>query len=527
MAVQQTECYRVVTIGYLKSFIGSNIQNSSGAVVYVNTTNPDTYCPTYSELTGGSLIPNWASGTTPNGDRDGITVNPSAILGGTYASNQCVDQRDLGLIYTRFNSLSISLGKTSFGACGDSTSVSYIHNYTRYNKFMGDSCSVSTTSTTVGDTTCGELTWHPSLGSVANCNTYSIPKNSSSTGEAPARTGSVYSSVVFRTATKNSNTVSFSQAALTGSWLNNGTTYGVDAWPSTSQSFGCAGGSYAAYGTGYTYNTYIWKDACGTTYPSRASGTTATTALAAQSGSFAAWDCCNGAHSESASLSFSFQGKSTSVSFAMSCADCSSDPGCQPPPPPGPPAPDSFYPYYPDDNYTTEDGYVRGTDNGTDRCKDRNTGTWFEFVAPLVNDYHSGSDDDSIYVDSILYLNPSTGNWENFKTAGNVYLSSDVYVYYDSHLGSYGKGAIVAIFGANTSSDWRKLTLEMKTNDTSPISCGCNFDGRYANEWTWNFWQGPYGCSVSGKRERINPVPIGGDDPNYESHSGWSWADCD
>ena len=103
MAVQKTDCYKVVNIGYLKSLIGSNIQNSNGEVVNVNTTQPDTYCPTYSELTGGTLIPNWSQGSTPRSDRDGITVNSTAVLGGAYKTNQLVDRKDLGVKYTRFN----------------------------------------------------------------------------------------------------------------------------------------------------------------------------------------------------------------------------------------------------------------------------------------------------------------------------------------------------------------------------------------------------------------------------------------
>ena len=108
MAVNQTECYRVVTIGYLKSFIGTNVQNSAnGSTISISRTD-DTYCHTYSELTGGTIIQTWSQGNTPNGDRDGITVNSAAVLGGNYANNQLVDQRDLGLKYTRFKSFSVS-----------------------------------------------------------------------------------------------------------------------------------------------------------------------------------------------------------------------------------------------------------------------------------------------------------------------------------------------------------------------------------------------------------------------------------
>ena len=128
MAVQQTECFRVITIGYLKSFIGDLVQNiSNGQPIYITRTD-DTYCPTYGELTGGTIIQTWAQGSTPNGDRDGITVRSTAVLGGEYASNQCVDERDLGLVYTRFKSFSVSSESCDISQCGGSKAMSYSHN---------------------------------------------------------------------------------------------------------------------------------------------------------------------------------------------------------------------------------------------------------------------------------------------------------------------------------------------------------------------------------------------------------------
>ena len=94
----QTECLRVITIGYLKSFIGNEVQNSSnGSSIHVNYSD-DTYCPTYAELTGGTFIQNWQQGSTPNGDRDGIVVNATCTgTGSAYANNQLVNQKDLSM----------------------------------------------------------------------------------------------------------------------------------------------------------------------------------------------------------------------------------------------------------------------------------------------------------------------------------------------------------------------------------------------------------------------------------------------
>ena len=67
MAVEKTECYRVVTIQFLKTFCSG--------IVAPSETKGLTYCPTFKELTGGTIIQTWSAGTTPNLDRNGIVVN--------------------------------------------------------------------------------------------------------------------------------------------------------------------------------------------------------------------------------------------------------------------------------------------------------------------------------------------------------------------------------------------------------------------------------------------------------------------
>lgn len=334
MAVQQTECYRVVTIGYLKNFIGTLIQDSSnGSVKYVNLNalsaekRRDDYCPTYSELTSNSLVQTWKPGDTPNGDRDGITVNPTAILGGSYAANQLVDQRDLSMTYTRFSGLTVSTGKTNLSACGDSTSVSYSHKYLRYTKSMNDSCTTGTSSAEVSDTTCSELTWHPSLGAVSSCNTYTIEKNSSSTGEADARPITLYAHVVFRGSNRNSNTVNMTQSALGGRWVDYSTVYEINTTTDGEAYDTCSAQNFSVGGTGVTRINYYWEDYCGASYPSRTTATTSTTTLVSSGGSFSAWDCCNGPHTASSSFTFNYGTKSKTVTFTQNCADCSSSCG--------------------------------------------------------------------------------------------------------------------------------------------------------------------------------------------------------
>lgn len=365
MAVQKTDCYKVVNIGYLKSLIGSNIQNNNGEVVNVNTTQPDTYCPTYSELTGGTLIPNWSQGSTPRSDRDGITVNSTAVLGGTYKTNQLVDRKDLGVKYTRFNTLTISRsGSGNISECGGNATLSKTYNYTRYTTSMNDSCVTSTTSSVV-DGACNELTYHTLTGSVTNCTNYSIGKNGSIS--STTRTDKISATTTFRGATKASGVVSITQNGLSGEYsVYDGRTYtGLTVSPigtkgTQSNPIGCEGGVFGVTAIAYYKDKYHWKDSCGTEYTSKIKeesgqeslANTATTKMVVGDASlvcegdsqftyssitgratdkFDAINCCSGGENKNKTLSVTYQGQTASQTFYQVCADCSSSDKCKQP----------------------------------------------------------------------------------------------------------------------------------------------------------------------------------------------------
>lgn len=505
MAVQQTECYRVVTIGYLKNFIGDLIQNSSnGSVIHISRTD-DTYCPTYSELTGGTIIQTWSQGSTPNGDRDGIVVSSSAILGGNYASNQLVDQKDLSLMYTRFKSFGISANPTTISECGGNSTLSYSHVYTRYNKYMNDSCATASTSSDVGDTSNGEVSWSPgSYGSISYP-TYSIGKNGSVS--APARSTTVTGSITFR-GTSHSDTLVITQNALTGGYSQYVTYYtvttSVGASPSSSQSFGCDGGTYSATGTRYydTYYRYSWTDSCGENYPSLTSDTKVSSgseSMGSKSGSFSYWDCCNGGYTDSASLSFSQDGYSDSVSFSQSCADCSSDPSCSPEPPHEP------------DKY-------RGTDNGSDYID----GQWYSH--PINIGWKGGGPDvdDSICVDT-LYI-----NGVDIKSAGSYQVNDWWTIEYHSG-GSFGKGYLAHVMTQNNSSSPRTAKVYMTTDDTGNLEVGPHAGLPVAPDWEYEAKQAPEDHYWYGDHSyTTQPVPCGtGPCPGTEDEEGcYATIDC-
>ena len=282
---KQNECLKVITIAYLKSFIKDSygnllIQNSNGASVDVNlnalaaANRRDDYCPTYGELTGGSLIQLGRRASSPNGDVDGIVVNSVYTGGGSsvsYKTNQEVNQKDLSLIYTRFASFSISASKTSVSECGDSSNICYSHSYTRYSKQMNGSCNITSGSTATTDTTDSEVTLTTSsFGSFGNwsshCKALSIPKNG--TIQSPSRSTTVTGRIVFRNSTKTSS-VTITQAALTGSWnlhhrIKNNFYLVSSNKPDTFED--CDAGVMNYYGVLEYTEYYEWLDSCGKHY---------------------------------------------------------------------------------------------------------------------------------------------------------------------------------------------------------------------------------------------------------------------
>jgi hypothetical protein len=370
----QTECLKVVTIGYLKSFIGNLVQNSTnGNPISIQRTD-DTYCPTYSELTGGTIIQTWLqSSTSPKSDRDGITVN-STWAGGSsgYSANQLVDQRDLGLKYTRFRTLSISRsGSGEISECGGSATLTYTYNHTRYTKSMNNNSCVTSTSSSNVNSPCGELTYHTTYGSVSNCTSYSIGKNGSFS--ANPRTDNVYATTTFRGTTRTSNSVDIPQKALTGSYSREKSrweeTTSVTATATSQTTFDCVGGPYSARGT-RKYNIvgrFAWVDSCNVEYSQtqdRNISTNQTEDLGTQSGSFGYHDCCEGSYSTSANIQFSKGGKSSpTITFTQSCSDCSSDPSCSSPTCDG-----VEYTIYPDKQIGCGGGSVTFTFEGGCKC---------------------------------------------------------------------------------------------------------------------------------------------------------------
>ena len=268
----QTECNHIITIGYLKTFTNGLIQNGSGVAQDVNlnalpvSARTDSYCPTYAQLTGGSLIPIFVNAGNHKWSQnvDGITIK------GTYDQTQCVKQEDLVATYTRFESLTITATpSTNISECGGSSTMTYTYTLRKYEKSMNTACTVSTTSTTNTDTTdsgnaaiiyTANQTW-----ATISKPTVTLAKNG--THDSPARTVTITGKITFR-GTEHSATATIGQKALTGDykfWYHTYELHSYDNVTVLPDYFDCNGGDWEATGyyTNHDWDVYRWQDSCG------------------------------------------------------------------------------------------------------------------------------------------------------------------------------------------------------------------------------------------------------------------------
>lgn len=344
MAVSQNECYRLITLGYLSGFT-----NQAGVTVNVSSLaaakRVNTYCPTYGELTGGTLVPNWKQGTTPNGDTDGIVVSQKwyGDTSKNYTSDQCVDQKDLSVKWTRLETFTIAANPTSISGCSGETSViSYNHKYTRYTKEMNASCASATSSVSVTDTADSEVnisvaSADGSIGAWSGT-THTKPFTSKAYSGTGDKTITISGDVIFRGA-HNLATAKITQKSGCGpdcgeyKWVQSGTpvsSYTVECEATSQTAFTCDGGNYSASGRGKAdiVTTYVYKDDCDNISGSPSSTTVTTyTALPSQSGTFTELDCCGGDQTRTSYLTFEYNNAQGMVQFKQECKKCTE--GCE------------------------------------------------------------------------------------------------------------------------------------------------------------------------------------------------------
>ena len=334
----QTECNHIITIGYLKTFTNGLIQNGSGVAQDVNlnalpsSARTDSYCPTYAQLTGGSLIPNFVNAGSHKWSQnvDGITIN------GTYGSTQCVKQEDLVATYTRFETLTITATpSTNISECGGTSRMSYTYTLRKYVKSMNSSCQATTTSSTDTDTTdSGDAAIaYSSNQSWATVSKPTVTLAKNSTHDSPARTVTITGRITFR-GTQHSATATIGQKALTGEykfWYHTYELYSYDRLTVSPNIFNCNGGNWTATGyyTNHDWDVYRWQDSCGVNYDSDTDNRNHTYPSYTETystGNVSSIDCETLSTDYTHTETINYHGKT--ATWTQSCPTCSGDCRC-------------------------------------------------------------------------------------------------------------------------------------------------------------------------------------------------------
>ena len=324
----QSVCNKVVTIGYLKTFIGNDIHSTLDDSVITISRSDDTYCPTFYELTNGSIVPLHTNGMHAHDDVDGINVKNTCY--GTnvdYASNQLVCIADLSLSYTRFKSFDTSIDPTEINACeGEQSSISPLTKFTRYTKSVDSNCSTALTNSDVSDTTEYGITWVTTDFGRIEFPVFIADKN----GDAQSlpRTTDIVGTLNYRgTAYVDSNTLT--QRGLSGDYTHVESTYevvtGVTANALTPTSFNsCLSVTYSADCVAYydIHTIYSWVDSCDDVHHDITRDEVTASRmenLGTKSGTFTALQCPIDHREETSALSWTLSGLSDSVSFERVC----------------------------------------------------------------------------------------------------------------------------------------------------------------------------------------------------------------
>lgn len=245
---------QVVTIGYLKTFVNG--------VISVNTTKSDSYCPTYAELTGGTLVQNYSAGTNPTNHKPGIKI-PSCTVGIGYTNNQLVIRQDLQLLWYVLQSVDVSASPTTISCCGGSSTLSTTAYFNLSTKKENGITSASTNTSTVITASYSDDKSYTTISG----NKITFSKNSvnyPSSTSAAARSTTVTSTYEYSGVTKT-DTVSITQNSNSvGSWTwISDTTTSISVSPA-SMSFESGGGSKSYSVTRYYTSYYERYDSCNT-----------------------------------------------------------------------------------------------------------------------------------------------------------------------------------------------------------------------------------------------------------------------
>ena len=201
---------QVVTIGYLKSFVKGFLT--------VTTSQLDSYCPTYNELTNGSIVKKFIYNDLPLSVTNGVYVNPQFTNGVNYGPNQLVKREHLMVKFVELVSILTVANKNNLSCCGDNatltTTASFDYKTKNESGIVIDRKGITQN---VSPSYTESVSYASINGNVVNVskNAVNYPNNASS------RTFIVSSSYNYVFGGQKTSSVSISQNSNTiGNWIN-------------------------------------------------------------------------------------------------------------------------------------------------------------------------------------------------------------------------------------------------------------------------------------------------------------------
>lgn len=316
---------QVITIGYLKEFVSGILDVS---IAYDN----NAYCPTYKELTDGSICKYYVSDSNPTKTTNGIRIPTCTIDSNendTYSSNQLVIRQDLELLYQQLQSVTVTPDKTSgVSCCGESVGLTTTAYFKLVTKKEGGTTTAETSTNATVTATYSEDKDYTSIASgKLKFEKNSIAYQRGVTESVAARSSKVTASYTYSGVTKTDDETVTQNGNSAKAWSHISDTTTSIAISPTSMSFGSCESSQTYSVTRYYDSYYERYDQCGALLDTRTdkNNGVVTPSKAEKTGSFTVTTskvsvATNTGAYRTGTLTVTYDGKTDSINLAQAAS---------------------------------------------------------------------------------------------------------------------------------------------------------------------------------------------------------------
>lgn len=316
---------QVITIGYLKEFVSGILDVS---IAYDN----NAYCPTYKELTDGSICKYYVSDSNPTKTTNGIRIPTCTIDSNendTYSSNQLVIRQDLELLYQELQSITVTPDKTSgVSCCGESVGLTTTAYFKLVTKTTGGTSTADTSTNATVTATYSEDKDYTSIASgKLKFEKNSIAYQRGVTESVAARSSKVTASYTYSGVTKTDDETVTQNGNSAKAWSHISDTTTSIAISPTSMSFGSCESSQTYSVTRYYDSYYERYDQCGALLDTRTdkNNGVVTPSKAEKTGSFTVTTSkvsvgTNTGAYRTGTLTVTYDGKTDSINLAQAAS---------------------------------------------------------------------------------------------------------------------------------------------------------------------------------------------------------------